>query len=174
MVISVDELAPFGKTGATALFYLLIAGIAWFIPKLNGSTLFAFVPFMLAFCGGGASAPHVKNLDHPRSYSKVMLALAITAICFDLLGSMAIGMAVPKDPKIVLALFTHMVNCLLQLVFLVIYCKRLWKSCSPAESSVNLVTGLLVLTKGCMKLQGKATCLNSLPRPLSMVCQSES
>ena len=32
MVISVDELAPFGKTGATALFYLLIAGIAWFIP----------------------------------------------------------------------------------------------------------------------------------------------
>lgn len=36
MVISVDELAPFGKTGATALFYLLIAGIAWFIPKLNG------------------------------------------------------------------------------------------------------------------------------------------
>lgn len=88
MVISVDELAPFGKTGATALFYLLIAGIAWFIPKLNGSTLVAFVPFMLAFCGGGASAPHVKNLDH---YSKVMLALAITAICFDLLGSMAIG-----------------------------------------------------------------------------------
>ena len=94
MVISVDELAPFGKTGATALFYLLIAGIAWFIPKLNGSTLVAFVPFMLAFCGGGASAPHVKNLDH---YSKVMLALAITAICFDLLGSMAIGMTVPKD-----------------------------------------------------------------------------
>ena len=32
MVISVDELAPFGKTGATALFYLIIAGIAWFIP----------------------------------------------------------------------------------------------------------------------------------------------
>lgn len=88
MVISVDELASFGKTGAIALFYLLIAGIAWFIPKLNGSTLVAFVPFMLAFCGGEASVPHVKNLDHPRSYSKVMLALAITAICFDLLGSM--------------------------------------------------------------------------------------
>ena len=32
MVISVDELAPFGKTGATALFYLLIADITWFIP----------------------------------------------------------------------------------------------------------------------------------------------
>ena len=32
MVISVNELAPFGKTGATALFYLVIAGIAWFIP----------------------------------------------------------------------------------------------------------------------------------------------
>lgn len=82
MVISVDELASFGKTGATALFYLLITGIAWFIPKLNGSTLVAFVPFMLAFCGGEASVPHVKNLDHPRSYSKVMLALAIIAICF--------------------------------------------------------------------------------------------
>lgn len=238
MVISVDELAPFGKTGPTALFYLLIAGIAWFIPitqmageiasidgwekggiftwvkgslgdrtgwtamffqwihitvgmdtmmyviigalsislgtpwfnttpivrfglmmlilwgataiqiigvrkigriaewmfilgialpvilliisffvyvaqghplhmvinwqtaiphKLNGTTLVAFVPFILAFCGGEASAPHVKNLDHPKSYAKVMLALAITAILFDLLGSMAIGMTVPKD-----------------------------------------------------------------------------
>lgn len=238
MVISVDELAPFGKTGATALFYLLIAGIAWFIPitqmagemasidgwekggiftwvkgslgdktgwtamfyqwihitvgmdtmmyviigalsitlgtpwfnttpivrfglmmvilwgataiqligikrigriaewlfilgiatpvilliicffiylaqghplhmvinwntilphKITGNTLVAFVPFMLAFCGGEASAPHVKNLYHPRSYAKVMLALAITAICFDLLGSMAIGMTVPKN-----------------------------------------------------------------------------
>ena len=32
MVISVDEPAPFGKTDATALFYLLNAGIAWFIP----------------------------------------------------------------------------------------------------------------------------------------------
>lgn len=62
--------------------------------QLNGTTLVAFVPFMLAFCGGEASAPHVKNLDHPKSYSKVMLALAITAICFDLLGSMAIGMTV--------------------------------------------------------------------------------
>lgn len=238
MVISVDELAPFGKTGPTALFYLLIAGIAWFIPitqmagemasidgwekggiftwvkgslgdrtgwtamffqwihitvgmdtmmyviigalsislgtpwfnttpivrfglmmlilwgataiqvigvrkigriaewmfilgialpvilliisffvyvgqghplhmvinwqtaiphKLNGTTLVAFVPFILAFCGGEASAPHVKNLDHPKSYAKVMLALAITAILFDLLGSMAIGMTVPKS-----------------------------------------------------------------------------
>ena len=28
MVISVNELAPFGKTGATTLFYLVIAGIA--------------------------------------------------------------------------------------------------------------------------------------------------
>lgn len=238
MVISVDELAPFGKTGATALFYLLIAGICWFIPitqmagemasidgwekggiftwvkgslgdrtgwtamflqwihitvgmdtmmyviigalsitfdtpwfnttpivrfalmmlilwgataiqvigvrkigriaewlfilgiavpviciiiaffvylaqghplhmqinwstviphQLNSSTLVAFVPFMLAFCGGEASAPHVKNLEHPRYYSRVMLALALTAILFDLLGSMAIGMSVPKS-----------------------------------------------------------------------------
>lgn len=32
MVISVDELAPFGKTGAASLFYLLLAGIIWFIP----------------------------------------------------------------------------------------------------------------------------------------------
>lgn len=238
MVISVDELAPFGKTGATALFYLLLAGICWFIPvtqmagemasingwekggiftwvkgtlgertgwtamflqwihitvgmdtmmyvvigalsitlntpwfnttpivrfllmmvilwgataiqvigvkkigriaewlfilgiatpviliiiaffvylaqgyplhmqinwntvfphHLNSMTLVAFVPFMLAFCGGEASAPHVKNLEHPRSYSRVMFALALTAILFDLLGSMAIGMTVPKN-----------------------------------------------------------------------------
>lgn len=32
MVISVNELAPFGKTDATALFYLVIAGSAWFTP----------------------------------------------------------------------------------------------------------------------------------------------
>ena len=238
MVISVNELAPFGKTGATALFYLLIAGIAWFIPitqmagemgsvngwekggifswvkgtlgdrtgwvtiflqwihitvgmdtmmyviigalsitfdtpwfnttplvrftlmmiilwattaiqvigvrkigkiaewlfilgialpvvlliitffvyltqghpvhmqlnlntivphKLNGTTVVAFVPFILAFCGGEASAPHIKNLKNPRSYPKVMLALALTAIFFDLMGSMAIGMTVPHN-----------------------------------------------------------------------------
>ncbi len=64
---------------------------------LDGATLVAFVPFMLAFCGGEASAPHVKNLEHPRSYAKVMIGLAATAICFDLLGSMAIGMTVPKN-----------------------------------------------------------------------------
>lgn len=64
---------------------------------LNSSTLVAFVPFMLAFCGGEASAPHVKNLEHPRYYSRVMLGLALTAILFDLLGSMAIGMTVPKS-----------------------------------------------------------------------------
>lgn len=65
--------------------------------QLNGTTLVAFVPFILAFCGGEASAPNVKNLKNPRSYSKVMLALAVTAICFDLLGSMSIGMTVPKS-----------------------------------------------------------------------------
>lgn len=65
--------------------------------ELNGTTLVAFVPFILAFCGGEASAPHVKNLENPKSYSKVMLGLAVTAICFDLFGSMAIGMTVPKS-----------------------------------------------------------------------------
>lgn len=65
--------------------------------QLNETTLVAFVPFILAFCGGEASAPHVKNLVHPQSYARVMLALAITAITFDLLGSMAIGMTVPKN-----------------------------------------------------------------------------
>ena len=29
MVISVNELAPFGKTGPTAVFYLLLAGLIW-------------------------------------------------------------------------------------------------------------------------------------------------
>lgn len=65
--------------------------------NLNGTTLVAFVPFVLAFCGGEASAPHAKYLENPKKYSTVMLALAITAISFDLLGSMAIGMSVPKD-----------------------------------------------------------------------------
>lgn len=65
--------------------------------NLNSNTLVAFVLFMLAFCGVEASAPHVKNLEHPRSYSRVMLGLALTAIIFDLLGSMVIGMSVPKN-----------------------------------------------------------------------------
>lgn len=65
--------------------------------QVNGTTLVAFVPFILAFCGGEASAPHVKYLEHPKKYSNVMWALAITAMIFDLLGSMAIGMTVPKS-----------------------------------------------------------------------------
>lgn len=65
--------------------------------QINGTTLVAFVPFILAFCGGEASAPHVKYLEHPKKYSNVMWALAITAMTFDLLGSMAIGMTVPKS-----------------------------------------------------------------------------
>lgn len=65
--------------------------------QLNGATMVAFVPFILAFCGGEASAPHVKNLKNIHSYPKVMLALALTAITFDLLGSMAIGMTVPHN-----------------------------------------------------------------------------
>ncbi len=64
--------------------------------KFNGTTLVAFVPFILAFCGGEAQAPHVKNLEHPNQYPKVMLGLALTAICFDLLGSLSIAMTVPK------------------------------------------------------------------------------
>lgn len=64
--------------------------------KITGTTLVAFVPFILAFCGGEASAPHVVNLEHPRQYPKVMFALALTAICFDLLGSLSIAMTVPK------------------------------------------------------------------------------
>ncbi|MBP2058934.1 amino acid transporter [Lactobacillus colini] len=64
--------------------------------QINGTTLVEFVPFILAFCGGEASAPHVRYLEHPKKYSNVMWALAITAMTFDLLGSMAIGMTVPK------------------------------------------------------------------------------
>ena len=40
------------------------------------------MPFVLAFCGGEASAPHAKYLENPKKYSTVMLALAITAISF--------------------------------------------------------------------------------------------
>ncbi|KRM73790.1 hypothetical protein FC35_GL000958 [Limosilactobacillus coleohominis DSM 14060] len=60
--------------------------------KFNGTTLVAFVPFILALCGGEAQVPHVKNLEHPNQYPKVMLGLALTAICFDLLGSLSIAM----------------------------------------------------------------------------------
>lgn len=63
--------------------------------QLNGTTLVAFVPFILAFCGGEASAPHVKNLARPQQYPKVMIALVTTAISLDLLGSSAIAMSVP-------------------------------------------------------------------------------
>ncbi|WP_283574691.1 APC family permease [Limosilactobacillus ingluviei] len=63
--------------------------------QLNGTTLVAFVPFILAFCGGEASAPHVKNLARPQQYPKVMIALVATAISLDLLGSSTIAMSVP-------------------------------------------------------------------------------
>lgn len=65
--------------------------------QLTGATLVAFVPFILAFCGGEASAPHVRYLKKPQSYAGVMVALAVTAICIDLLGSLAIGMTIPKS-----------------------------------------------------------------------------
>lgn len=37
VVISVDEFTPFGKAGATSLFWLLIAGILWFLPITQGT-----------------------------------------------------------------------------------------------------------------------------------------
>ena len=54
MVISVDELAPFGKTGATALFYLLIADITWFIPitQMAGEWLQSMVGKKTVFLPG--------------------------------------------------------------------------------------------------------------------------
>ncbi len=103
---------PFGLGIATPVILLIIVFITYLIQgnpiyvhlswhtmipsKFNGTTLVAFVPFILAFCGGEAQAPHVKNLEHPNQYPKVMLGLALTAICFDLLGSLSIAMTVPK------------------------------------------------------------------------------
>ncbi|WP_406602998.1 amino acid permease [Lentilactobacillus buchneri] len=62
----------------------------------SGDVLVGFVPFMLAFAGAEGSAPHVKDLDHPRVYPKVMLALAIAAIVSDIVGSMAIAGTIPN------------------------------------------------------------------------------
>lgn len=63
----------------------------------SGSTLVGFVPFILAFCGAEGSAPHVRNLKDPKSYSRVMLALCIAAICSDIIGSMSIAATIPND-----------------------------------------------------------------------------
>ena len=41
---------------------------------LTGTTLVAFVPFVLAFCGGEASAPHAKYLENPKKYSTVTVS----------------------------------------------------------------------------------------------------
>lgn len=35
IVISINELAPFGKTRSTAIFYLLLAGLIWFVPIIQ-------------------------------------------------------------------------------------------------------------------------------------------
>ncbi|AYM03983.1 amino acid permease [Levilactobacillus yiduensis] len=68
------------------------------LPKnWSGSVLVGFVPFILAFAGAEGSAPHVKDLDKPSVYPKVMMALAIAAICSDIIGSMAIAMTIPND-----------------------------------------------------------------------------
>jgi len=63
----------------------------------NGSVLVGFVPFILAFAGAEGSASHVKDLENPKVYPKVMTALAICAICSDIIGSMAIAMTIPND-----------------------------------------------------------------------------
>ncbi|MGO2913117.1 MAG: amino acid permease [Lactiplantibacillus plantarum] len=63
----------------------------------NGSVLVGFVPFILAFAGAEGSAPHVKDLDKPSIYPKVMMALAVAAICSDIIGSMAIAMTIPNN-----------------------------------------------------------------------------
>ncbi|KJW12731.1 amino acid permease [Levilactobacillus spicheri] len=63
----------------------------------NGSVLVGFVPFILAFAGAEGSAPHVKDLERPSVYPKVMLALLIAAIFSDIIGSMAIAMTIPND-----------------------------------------------------------------------------
>lgn len=63
----------------------------------SGSVLVGFVPFILAFAGAEGSAPHVKDLDKPKVYPKVMLALAIAAIASDIIGSMAIAATIPNN-----------------------------------------------------------------------------
>lgn len=63
----------------------------------SGNVLVGFVPFILAFAGAEGSAPHVKNLKNPKAYSKVMLALCISAILSDIIGSMSIAATIPND-----------------------------------------------------------------------------
>lgn len=63
----------------------------------SGDVLVGFVPFILAFAGAEGSAPHVKDLNEPKVYPKVMLALAIAAIASDIIGSMAIAGTIPND-----------------------------------------------------------------------------
>ncbi|MYV04780.1 amino acid permease [Lactobacillus rossiae] len=62
----------------------------------TGSVLVGFVPFILAFAGAEGSAPHVKDLNKPKVYPKVMLALAFAAILSDIIGSMAIAGTIPN------------------------------------------------------------------------------
>lgn len=63
----------------------------------NGDVLVGFVPFILAFAGAEGSAPHVKDLDKPSVYPKVMLALAVCAIASDIVGSLSIAATIPND-----------------------------------------------------------------------------
>ena len=139
--------------------------------KLNGNTLVAFVPFMLAFCGGEASAPHVKNLDHIKSYSKVMLGLAVTAICFDLLGSMAIGMTVPKDQIENSTGFVYTYGKLLTSIGLpgdlLQKIVGIMLACGIIGELGNWIAGP---NRECMKRLKRAICLSFLLKPLSTAC----
>ncbi|MBU3852142.1 MAG: amino acid permease [Candidatus Paralactobacillus gallistercoris] len=64
--------------------------------KWNGETLQGLTPFILAFAGAEASAPHVKDLKKPSVYPKVMMALAVCAILSDIIGSFAIAATIPN------------------------------------------------------------------------------
>lgn len=80
--------------GNTVLIHVNTSTI---LPKeWNGATLQGLTPFILAFAGAEASAPHVKDLKKTSVYPKVMLALAVCAILSDIIGSFAIAATIPN------------------------------------------------------------------------------
>ena len=102
-------------------------------------------------------------------------ALAITAICFDLLGSMAIGMTVPKDQIQNSTGFVYTYGKLLTSIGLpgdlLQKIVGIMLACGIIGELGNWIAGP---NQGMYEAAREGTCLNSLPRPLSMVCQSES
>lgn len=98
VVISVDEFAPFGKAGATSLFWLLIAGILWFLPITQETGEMASIDGW----GDGGIFTWVKGTLGEKSgwtamfYQWIHITVRMDTMMYFVIGAFSIAMTVPK------------------------------------------------------------------------------